>query len=988
VKRSRTRAGAFLVALAFVCLSFRARADPRLEWFTVRTPHFAVHYHGGLENLAQRTASFAEAIRERLLGPMGEPPSHVTHVLLTDNVDVANGSATAIPYNAIRLFVSAPEDLSVLGDYDDWELSLVTHEQTHVFHVDNISGPAVIVNAVLGKTYSPNQVQPRWILEGLAVAMESRLTSGGRLRSSLFDMYLRADVLADDIAGLDQMSHTVWRWPHGDIWYLYGGKFIGYILDTYGPDVYAAVAADYGANLFPWGINRSIHRATGSTYPELYDAWVLSLKAQYGAQVREVKRRGLRVGTQLTHHGSVTTNPRFVPPCAREGAREELLYFKDDGHEVPGFYRLPLESRSRAAEGDAELVARASGSPRTASFDDQCGIVFDSVGPTDRRYSFDDLRRVPMARTPKPGARSGREKWTTGVRARSPDVSPDGRRIVFLTGHEGTMTLRIGDVRPEGGITNARALVPSARGEQAFSPRFSPDGTRVAYGTWTAGGYRDIRVVNLRSGEFYELSHDRALDSQPSWSPDGRHVFFSSDRTGISNVYAYDVTTGKTSQVTNVLSGAFMPEVSPDGRTLVYVGYGHEGFDLYSMPLSPGDWLPAIEPPHDRPEVHDAPAPRQWPVTRYDPWPTLRPHSYELEAAEGVFGNAYTLRTSGSDIAGLHNLYLSLTYHSEVGEFTGSLSYSYPVLPLAFSATTFRSLAPREPVTVDGKTYPLREEAIGVTTGVNWSLPEEFVGHNVALSYTASIHDTPYPIGRVLDPYAPLPHIPSDYFLGSVGMAWSYANVFRPTFGISSERGYSLSVNGDFAGRETGSDATLAAVEVRAIGYALAPWGHHHAFALALSGGAATGSYPGRGYYFTGGYDTEADPVEFILNGYSQGAFLLRGYEPGAFIGRQYNLANLEYRFPVINVDRGISTLPVYFEYAYGALFADYGGAYNELDLDDVLGQYHLGVGAELRLVFTLGYFLSGGLRLGYARGLSEGAIEGGKTYVVVGAAF
>ena len=55
-------------------------------------------------------------------------------------------------------------------------------------HTDHIGGVPAIVNAVFGKQWAPNQVQPRWILEGLAVYEETLHTSGGRLRSSIWDM--------------------------------------------------------------------------------------------------------------------------------------------------------------------------------------------------------------------------------------------------------------------------------------------------------------------------------------------------------------------------------------------------------------------------------------------------------------------------------------------------------------------------------------------------------------------------------------------------------------------------------------------------------------------------------------------------------------------------------------------------------------------------------------------------------------------------------
>jgi Tol biopolymer transport system component len=64
--------------------------------------------------------------------------------------------------------------------------------------------------------------------------------------------------------------------------------------------------------------------------------------------------------------------------------------------------------------------------------------------------------------------------------------------------------------------------------------------------------------------------HDRAIDGGAAWSPDGKVIYFASDRTGIFNLYAYELATKKISQVTNVLGGAFTPAPSPDGKALVF----------------------------------------------------------------------------------------------------------------------------------------------------------------------------------------------------------------------------------------------------------------------------------------------------------------------------------------------------------------------------------------------------------------------------------
>src|SRR5690606_33023724 len=145
---------------------------------TIDTPHFTIHYHVPLGVLARRVAVVAERAHQTLADVMGYTAQRRTHIVLSDESDSANGSATALPYNVIRLFATAPPAMSPLNDYDDWLNMLVTHEHTHIVHLDQWSGIASFVNLLLGKVYAPNHVQPRWVLEGVATWQESERTSG------------------------------------------------------------------------------------------------------------------------------------------------------------------------------------------------------------------------------------------------------------------------------------------------------------------------------------------------------------------------------------------------------------------------------------------------------------------------------------------------------------------------------------------------------------------------------------------------------------------------------------------------------------------------------------------------------------------------------------------------------------------------------------------------------------------------------------------
>ncbi|RYZ67298.1 MAG: hypothetical protein EOP08_03065, partial [Proteobacteria bacterium] len=366
----------------------QAAGDPNVKWETLESANFRVTFHSGESEAAARVIDVSESALGTLRDELGHVPSEKTEVILTDFTDSANGSATAIPFNTVRLYLTAPDDLSPLSDVDDWLLDLQTHEYTHILQLDQIRGIPAIVNKVVGKRWAPNQVQPRWILEGLAVLEESKHTSAGRLRSGIWDMYLRADFLDGKVATLDQMSHYVRRWPQGNIWYLYGSYFLRWIFATYGEGAIRAMIHDYAGQVIPWGINRSIRRATGKTYEELYAGWVQETRASYRAVAETVRAKGMREGIRVTRAGQGASYPRWIPKGAWPGLDGGLVYFRDDGHTRPGMYGIPASMR----EKDRQLLVRTTGSGNL-SFEPDGSFVLSMPDVHRNVFTFDDLHR-------------------------------------------------------------------------------------------------------------------------------------------------------------------------------------------------------------------------------------------------------------------------------------------------------------------------------------------------------------------------------------------------------------------------------------------------------------------------------------------------------------------------------------------------------------------------------------------------------------------
>jgi hypothetical protein len=978
-----------VVALLVAGRETLAANDPKLLWKTIETPHFRITYYSTEDDVAAHVATLAEAIYRRLTPAVGWTPREKTEVLLTDQTDSANGLSTSIPYNTVLLNVTAPDDMSPLGDVDDWYLELVTHEYTHILHTDHIIGIPALINRILGKVYAPNQLQPRWMLEGLAVFEESTRTSGGRLRSSMWNMFMRADVLEDNVAPLDVMSNTPRRWPGGNIWYLYGSFFLKWIAETYGEQAIRDLIEDYSQQVVPFAINRSVRRATGHTYEELYPAWVDALWRNFDVQARAIRARGLREGLRLTHTGYTAAHPRWVPSNAWPEHAGDLVYFVDDGHTRGGLWALPLvrDEQGRivgAREDQRDLVIRTSGQS-SASFMPDGTAVFGSVDVYANLFSFGDLFELPAHEKSQSGLEGNRIRWTEGWRAYDPSLSPDGRRVVFTTNHRGTTYLMMADVVPSTSrvgahsLANVRGLLASPRFDQAFTPRWAPDNRHVAYSAWQRGGYRDVRIVDASDGSYVDVTHDRAIDGDPVFSPDGRWLYFHSDRTGVTNVYAYEVATGRLKQVTNVVNGAYQPEPSPDGKWLAYVGYTHDGYDVFVMSLDEAQWLDALPYVESRPAPFPEPPPIALTPRPYEPLRTLLPRGYSVKlGSPGNFGGEVsTISASGGDIAGLHSISANLTTEWEHPELEGGIAYGYARLPFNFGVSLYRSIAPRKDLSLGSSPIPWVEESAGASVSVSYSMPRAFDGQSFDLSYSFARVAGQLPLDHVqLNPYD-TPSIPAQGMLGSLHFGWSYSNAESYLWSVGNERGFSLSASVDVADQALASDFAGYASRFDFSTYLLMPWLLHHTLALHTGAGAGGGSRAGLGAFSVGGFVDTAivDTVQNFL--IQPGWVVLRGYpvlyESGAYFG----LLNAEYRFPIANIDRGPSTLPIFLHRVTGSAFVDYGSAFN----DPASAKFKTGVGAELWFDLTFGYLLNFTFRAGYARGLASGGID--KPYFV-----
>ena len=105
-----------------------------------------------------------------------------------------------------------------------------------------------------------------------------------------------------------------------------------------------------------------------------------------------------------------------------------------------------------------------------------------------------------------------------------------------------------------------------------FDPRISPDGQRVAMAMpGSAPGTVSLWIHDVRRNTRTRFTFETGADIQPSWSPDGQSLLFSSNRSGEYEIHRKPVSgTGEAAQLTSTGKGKFHGKLSPDGRWLAY----------------------------------------------------------------------------------------------------------------------------------------------------------------------------------------------------------------------------------------------------------------------------------------------------------------------------------------------------------------------------------------------------------------------------------
>ncbi len=653
----------------------------------------------------------------------------------------------------------------------------------------------------------------------------------------------------------------------------------------------------------------------------------------------------------------------------------------NDGRRFPGLYRL----RPGAAAVSRE-TSRYGGSGLTVGH----GVaIFDQLELSRGAGLESDLYGLDT--------KSGRvRRLTRGARVVDPDLSPDGRRLAVSRTGPGFRELLVldADALLRGGTSQPPVVLARAGGpsDVYVSPRWSPDGRRLAVEHRRVGGRSEIVVFDDQLRDVSTtLTSSSGRNVTPEWAGDDV-LYFSSDRDGGTfAIWKAVLATGDVTRVIAPPGGALAPARLRD--QLVYLGYTADGYDLFTAspdgdrpaprasagPAIDRGLLPHLPPPADGPGATPA-APASSAATPYRPWGTFAPRGW-LPVVEQR-DNRWWLGGSvqAIDVLGRHAAWVTASWavagdHPAsdlvpAGRPDWSAGYQYARWQLSPYVIAQDQVSLFEAVDQTGSLLPVAQREQQVDAGALRTMSRVRWVQQVTAAYHASRVTTTVAAGE------------EEVRRSGLRGSWTLGTARQFAYSISQERGVQIGATAEAFRPALGADGSANAFtgDVRVF----APIGiRQGVLAARLAAGWSSGDVGIRRVFRMGGNNGDAAIGSFG----NQTISLLRGFDSGVFAGTHVALANLEARLPLAWPQRGWGTWPLFLKSLHATAFADAGNAWSA---GGSWSEVKTSVGAELSTDVVAGF----GLPLTWTVGAAWGHDGAGllpdqhRVYVRVGRAF
>ncbi len=937
--------------------------DPTGHWRTYETAHFKVHVREEYTALGPRAAGEAEAAWTSLASLLPAPRRKV-ELVVADNIDDANGYATTYPLAHIVIYAIPPAGDIELESYDRWLRLVITHELTHIFHLDDARGWWRAGRSVLGRApfLFPNDYTPSWMREGLAVFYESRVTGAGRLGGAYHRAVVGAAVLEQGGVPVDAANTPTGKFPGGIRDYAFGSAVWGSVAARQGDSAVSRFVTALATSPIPYlQLPASWRSATGETAHASWDS------AQAIAQRPDsVQALTLLSHLRLTIAPRLSFDGRFVALAWNDGNDATRLMVLDRAaHDsMPAWRRV---ARLNAVNGLAWMPDGR--------------VLVSQLEYTDPNTLRSDLWVIDT--------RGRSRQLTSGQRLREPDVALDESIVAVRTVPGGSELVLIdgSSIGPGSGVVfrdtydpRLKVIAPAQPGIEYATPRFGGRDTIAV--VRVHGGWHDLRLLDRTGRVLRDITGDSIPDLMPAFTPDHSVLVWSRELDGVPQivgVHLRDVF-GPPARLTSEPWAAWAP-LALSHDSLLYISYHADGYRLVAGAMA-GTPI-EVAAPDTAHLAAAAPAPGPYREHSYSAIPSVLPQYWIPQVFAEAGGSWIGALSAGTDVLGRH--LWAATAMLGLGELRGhvygELAYQYAGFRYTLLDASWSHHPQLELVSQNTATGPGNPAVTCCTDNDAWNAGITLLRRSwrtqIALRFGLELTND----------------VQAERYGGSV--SGSVTHTITPALAISPQDGWQVRFHVRERARTSGD---LQSTETVVAGTAY------------LSG--ITRSYAREVFAIHGAFGTVGgnDPVTFSVGGVSSGTldfvpgitlgggartFQVRGYAPGALTGRHAMALSLENRMPLALIDRGLGMLPLGLDKVSVSLFADGALAWSAQHCPDFVINSGSGeacatgiwsVGAELVTDVAVGYELPIRVRAGGALRVSEGGNAG--FWIALGTAF
>ena len=910
---------------------------------TTASDHFLYIYQQSLEpQLPGLIRSCEDA--HRLLAPVFRwTPRQKTVVMISDNFDLHNGWATVYPRPIMQIYLADAPPNSTIYEPGHYLRRTIFHEYAHLLSLDAQYGFDNALRRIFGRVMPvgdmlsilvtlaaapPAVFAPVWYLEGLTTWSETEFVGPGRGRNAIADMVLRMPVKDQRQLPPSQWDLHLPEWPYADAAYLYGMRVMEYAHDTYGarePERNVpGELSDSVAHSFFLAFDSQARPVVSETFNRLAMEAARREKDCQQERLRRLQSVPLTPLPHLTPLRMAVEQPVFdaagqaVFFIGHEEAARDTLYRYDL---ASGKIRKINQARVEIACGNRLMPAPA-----------RHAIYFTRLDITGRDRLWTRLYRFdPASESVHLVTRAGRYRY--------PAISPDGQWLAAVRVEGSRQTLVEVLLGRAGERADEKLIVSAPEQHSLVGPVYSPDGRWLVYVESGQTNSR-IRRVERVSGQDRVILDWPGIIEGPVFNPNGASLVFSSDRTGVYNLYQLALGgAGLPVPLTHVQGGLFDPSFSPDGRRLAAVGYDSYGPYLTMLDVAaltpPAEPLPVLEPVWKSLAINEQKlqALANEPVTAamngrpyysirevtldyWTPWLTA-----DSERTEGGLAASFSDPTARQGLALAGGA--ESRYDKPVGVFDYRYAGWYPILEVfgAYGVQSYPDL-----VEDQRQVFYDYNETIG-TLGLAAIIPWPRLDYKLDLTLGYDYTDRSS-INKSKDKYRNQSLLTTNLFEGGEGSLFATLAFFNgTTFGRSAsiEDGRLVSATVDQAASMLGGDLD----QTRALGawdeYISLPWLPNHVLKLEGICGVGAGDQTAQGCFGLGGNSLFVGSAPQGLNR----NVLLRGYDQNTQVGQNIIKASVAYRFPLLPVYSGFSaTSPFYCQQIFGEVFYDGGKAW------------------------------------------------------------